>query len=432
MPVLTVLMEKRITKLHIRYVRYLTIFCVCTLGFSAVNFADAAEGLSFPALTPFRGQGMDRDIFSTEYFMDCFSYRYSYEQEALWLSKTMGYRGTAGSVASDEFFIDHRFVVGYDLTDELRFHARAVEMADLDGRYRRFTLGLKQDLTQRLTLGVYGEVIPEKGGNDVGFTLASRHLPGHVVTLGFELPDVLMNQKGGDTLHQGYSRQPRALYLAVRGRLGPRVRWDWVVRENFPLTLAHDDKLLSFRYAQLSTYGRVQVLATSRTRLLFYAGGEGADLGFRPYHAGSAYERKDVLRRSYQGRVEVRHTINPMITPYAGGRVFRLAEQMKFREPSSWPRGRYVHREYFFYGGASLRLSRRVIFRPEVIAGHVDRVVRNHEHLGTADTDHRFMGKLSTPFEFVFNESARITASVSFDLDEMKFGGGMVSLQMSL
>ncbi len=388
------------------------------------------SGFSYPALTPFRVDEIDAKRFGTEEFLDTFSYRYPYRLEEEWEYTRLGYRGTAGSISSDEFWIDHHFRFAYDLTDRLHFHSHAYEAEDLDSRYRRFELGLDAEVLEDVRFGVYGEVIPEKGDNDLGVRLTFCDVLKQHVTVGFELPDVLMNTKGGD-LNMRYSRQPRSVYLDVKGHVGSRIAWHWMLRQNCPLTLEHNDKALKFRYAQLSSYARVKFRATDGTTLLLYAGGQGADKEYRP-QAGSAYDHQDFLRRSYEGRLEVRHRLTPAVTPYFGVRAFRVGEKTRYAEKPLWSDLEYRHREYLVYGGSRLALSPSLTFRPEVILGHVDRVLRDPDPENDYVNEHGFIGKAMAPFDFVFNDNARITAGVSFDIDEIKFGGGMVAFQMKL
>ena len=175
----------------ITYVSLALALC-CTMTLSGVS------GVDFLSMTPFRGDEIDgRDFdYGTEYFLDVFSYRPSYTAEEKWEKSAIKYRGIAGSVKSDEFWTDHRFHFAYDLADWLRFSSQALEREDFEGRYSRFELGFDAEVLPRVSFGLYGEVLPEKGDNDFGMRLSYRSFFGQVITVGFEAPDVVMGEKG--------------------------------------------------------------------------------------------------------------------------------------------------------------------------------------------------------------------------------------------
>ncbi len=390
---------------------------------------EIAPGFTFVTETPFRGDEIDlREPRGSEEFLDIFSYRQPFAWEEQWDRSAMKLRATAGSTATDEFWIDQRLHFAYDLAQRLRFWARALDVEDFDGGYRRFELGVDAEAFPWLWFGVYGEALSEKGEDDLGMRLIIPRVLGQRVTLGLELPDLLMNRKGGD-LNRRYSRYGRSYYVDVEGRLGSRVAWHWGVRGNAPLELEDEDRLLDFRYGQVSAYGRLRADVTERLTCVLYAAGEGADKDYRPW-SGSTFEREDFLRRAYQGRAEVRYAAAPAITPYGGVRVFRLQEKQRFLD-EDWPTDLYRHREYLGYVGTELALTRHAVFRPEVIAGHLDRVIRAAEPGGPDRTSHRWLGKLCLPLDVRFAGNAGVIANVTLDLDEMKFGGGMLSLQMT-
>lgn len=393
--------------------------------------AAVPPGISYLPETPFRGDAIDdrRDGLGGDDFLNVFSYRPPFEWEEYWEAGALKYRGTAGSTAKDVFWVDHRIHFAYDYTEWCGFHAQAVEAEDFDSRYRRFELGAHIDVRPWLRLGVYGEVVPDKGDNDLGLSVTFQNVLDQRVTLGVEFTDVLMNKKG-ETQDWEYTRQPQSYWLNVKGALGPRIRWNWGVRANAPLTLEDSTRRLTFRYAQLSAYGRVTARVTERLQCALYWGGEGTDKAHRPWD-GSEYLQRDSWRRVFQGRFEARYTLDPAIVPYVGVRVFRVADKKRFSEEPSWPSDVHRHREYLCYLGAKLVLSPLLTFRPEVILGHQDRVLRAAQPGGRRLNEHAFAGKLSAPLELTFTDRGRAIASVSLDLDEMKFGGGMVGFQIS-
>jgi hypothetical protein len=390
---------------------------------------EIAPGFAFVPETPFRGDAIDlREPYDSEEFLDIFSYRRPFAWEEQWDRSAMKFGGVAGSTSKDEFWVDERIQFAYDLTTGLRFWARAMETEDFDSRYRRFEVGLDGEVLSWLWVGVYGEVLAEKGEDDLGARVILPRVLGQKVTLGLELPDALMNRKGGD-LALRYARLPQSYYVDVEGSLGPRVAWHWGIVGNAPLELEAADRLLDFRYGQLSAYGRARADLTERWTCVLYAAGEGVDKAYRPWD-GSDFANEDYSRRAYQGRAELRCNVDPAITPYGGARIFRLEEKQRFLD-ENWPTDLYRHREYVAYVGVELALTTHLIFRPEVIGGWLDRVIRSAEPGGGFDSAHRWLGKASAPFELKFAPNAGIIASVSLDLDELSFGGGMVALQMT-
>jgi len=390
---------------------------------------EIAPGFTFVPETPFRGNEIKiREPRGSEEFLDIFSYRLPYAWEERGERSAMKFQGTAGSVSTDRFWIDQRIHFAYDLARRLRFWARAFEAEDFDSRYRRFELGVDVQALSWLWLGVYGEVLAEKGGNDLGLRAVFPRVLGQRVTAGLELPDLLMNRRGED-LNQRYSRYGRSYYVDVEGGIGSRIAWHWGVRGNAPLALEDENRRLDFRYGQVSAYGRLRADVTDRLTCVFYAAGEGADKGYRPWSA-SDFEREDFFRRALQGRAELRWTVAPSITPYGGARAFRLQEKERFLDGSR-PADLYRHREYLGYVGIELALTRYAVLRPELIAGHIDRVTRFAGPEGEHRSSHRWAGKLSFPLDIRFADNAGIIAGASLDLDEQKFGGGTLSLQMT-
>ncbi len=390
---------------------------------------ELAPGFTFVPETPFRGDAIDlHEPYGSEEFLDIFSYRRPFAWEEEWDKSGMKFGGVAGSTSKDEFWVDQRLQVAYDLTAGLRFRALAMETQDLDSRYRRFETGLDGEVLSWLWLGVYGEVLAEKGEDDLGVRAILPDVLGQRVTLGAEFADALMNRKGGD-LERHYARMPQAYYVDVEGTLAPRVRWHWGIAANAPLRLESEERLLDFRYGQLSAHGRVRADLTDRWTCVLYAAGEGTDKGYRP-DVGSAFAREDYLRRAYQGRAELRYCVDPAITPYGGARIFRLQEKRRLLD-EAWPTDLFRHREYLLYAGVELALTTYLVFRPEIVGGWLDRVIRPADPADNPDLSHCWMGKASAPFELKFAPNAGIIASVSLDLDEISFGGGMVALQVT-
>ncbi len=400
----------------------------------ATRAAAAPHGLTYEAETPFRGDEVDdrgKD-FGGDYFLDVFSYRASYRWEEAWRQGQTKYRGIAGSVSSDEFWTDGRLHFHYPLAEWLHFRSFVKQVEDFDSRYRRFELAVDVDPLPFLRLGVFGEVLPEKGDDDFGMRVTLRRLLDHQITFAVEFPDVHMNTKGGD-LNKRYERQPRSFTMDVRGRPLPWVTWDWGIRENFPLTLEDRsrarEEFVEFDYEQFSTYGRISIEASRRWNVLVYWGLEQTDKAHRPLD-GSIVERRDLERRVYQGRTEVRYRWDDELTPYGGFRYFRYADLRTFSERGGTENDR-LHREYLLYGGVEYCVSPGVLIRPEFIAGHVDRVVRRAVPSVTTDKDNGFVGKLVLPLELVISRRAQVAALVSYDLDDTKFGGGSLGFQMA-
>jgi hypothetical protein len=408
-------------------------FTLITCVLLAAKAAAGPRGLTFEAETPFRTDEVDdrEGVFDEDFFLNVFSYRPTYRWEEAWRQGQTRYRGIAGSVKKDEFWTDNRIHFLYNLTDWLHFNAYAKEVEDFDSRYRRFNVGVDADPLPFLRLGVFGEVLPEKGEEDFGMRVSLRRLLGHYITFGLDLPDIQRNVKGKDLMKR-YSRQPRSFTVDVRGRLAPWLTWDWGIRENFPLTLEDRSvptaEKLEFSYEQFSSYGRINVEATRRLNVLLYWGLEATDKEYRALD-GSLVERHDTDRRVYQGRAEVRYRWYEYLVPYGGFRYFRYDNERDFLDRPT-PSGRQLLREYLVYAGVEYYLTPYFLIRPELLAAHTDDVSRDAEPPFRTNTTHGFQGKFSLPVEIIFSRKAQVTALVSYDLDESRFGGGSMGLQM--
>lgn len=373
----------------------------------------AALGPAGPlrAQTPFRGDEIeDRDFKYTEdYFLTVLSYRLPYEWRAGWPWVDSGFQGTAGSLRASEFYVSNEARIRPRIGRGFRFHFRYDEKEDFDSRYRRVELGIERDIARGLSAELFGEILPEKAGDDVGLAIWWRPGPRKYLRLSGILPDVIYNRKSDEG---DYARKPWTLCLEGEADLSDAWTAGFIVQENFPLELERPADGLVFRYRQFKARAHLEHRLRGGAEIAI----DGALEDTRKAYRYAADPGRDFHRFAGDGGIEVRHRLGCHRLWY-GARFFRLWERKDYLPPGEVDEtlGR---RELPLYAGGEIPLWADLRFRPELLLMYPG--------------SRSFQAKLALGVLWRIADRARAVINPTLDLDEGRFGGGQVALQIEL
>jgi hypothetical protein len=374
----------------------------------------------------FRGDEIEpRDFsFNDEYFLNLLSYRPWPDWQSIWAGSERGYLLTVGSVRSDEFYLYQAAKLHLDVAEGVRFHYDLLEHEDLDSRYLRHRPTLAFPFHEQWTVYAFGEGGPVKEDNDVGVGAIFHPGPHHRWEL--QLTGVDFNEAKGKEGRR-FSQDAYAALLKNEIPISEKVRVGSAVELQLPLTLVDPGENLTFRFKKRLYEGYLRWRTGDRSELFFDLSAE--DTGKDTRYSSLTPTDQRLSRNAFRANMEYRFY---METPLAAD--CRLGfDYFHFRERNLFPedpltRNKLERNEYTLYGGLSIELSERFLFRPALYVDYV-----SHNRLFPEDEirNDRFNGiqsKLSTALEIRFKETIRLAINPNLDLDQMNWGGGNVQL----
>lgn len=379
--------------------------------------------------SPFRLDEIDgRDYeFNTDYFLNVFSFRYPLPWRQAWREARNGFRGLAGSIRTDEFYIFQEMKLNYDLDANHRFRFFQEQKEDFDSRYRRIEIGLQRKILHPgpVRAGIFIEALADKVENDVGFEVTYGDHPTGIGRIAFTLVDVLYNKKGEEP--RRYSRFPYTLDVEGWVPIGERLVLGGGIHHNFPLRLKLRDRGMHFTYRKNYSEIFLEYRLTRRSILSLRGWIEDSLIG-RNFFTGTS--DRDLDRFAHFGEIEYRHRFDSGTEVFGGLWTFGLSEENRAPlEPTQAVS--LLRREEYLFAGTAWPLPRGFTLHPMVMLGWTNNVERFPvDSNRKIDKDRGVQSKVNLGFEYTFSPKASLIVNPTFDLDHLRFGGGLAQFQL--
>ena len=388
-----------------------------------------AQFFGTPEPEPFRGEdeidGRDFD-YNEESFLHRFTFRFRPAAVRDWRRTREGFRGTVGSIRSDEFYVFEEFRKTLSLDGPLYFAVRHKRDEDFDSRYDRTLAGMGVTFAENWHASLFSEIVGEKEVIDLHLELAWHLGVERGVRAAFVPVDVLFNSKT-DGLRE-YERRPFTFFIEGAWRFNDDLEVSGWVNYNSPLRLELLDRGFDFTYDQLASGIEGSMSLTDRLQLAVAIRGETGHRDRRVAAATDPDERR-LSRHNFSATVEASYDIDPALDLWFGFRHFRLTERDE-RPRNVALSGTLRRRENMFFAGVVWRAHPRAILWPGVYLDVIDNrddfpldALRN-------DSDEGLVGKLTCPVEFRIGEHATLTVNPTLLLHELRFGGGNIQVQI--
>lgn len=185
----------------------------------AARAHDLDPGFGMHAGATFRGDEIGARDFgiSEDDLMTIFSYFHPYRERRLWEQAANGVRGTVGSTASDEFYVDNQARIGVTAWDRFTLRYRYVHDEDFDSQYVRHLVEGEIRIWDGLYFAAGTEPLAEKGTIDLDLGLGWRDPGGFHARLDWIQADWVANKKGRDFK---YDEEPHTFMARASVPLG--------------------------------------------------------------------------------------------------------------------------------------------------------------------------------------------------------------------
>lgn len=387
-----------------------------------------AQRIGTPDPEPFRRRGEieGRDFeYNEESFLHRFSYRFRPARAQDWLQTREGFRGVAGSVRSDEFYVFEELRKTFPLSERQYFLFRHKRDEDFDDRYDRTQVGLGTRLGSHWYANLLAEVVGEKEEVDPQLELVYSDSRGSGFRLAFLPVDFTANSKSDE---DRYATKPYTYFIEGLWRDGDGFELGAWANLNPHLRLDRQTREFDFTYDQYAgeVHARLGLGDTWDLRLTI--GGEAGERDRRQQNPGAPDERR-LTRFNGYGTVEAERTLQDDIDVWFGARYFYLDE--RDRRPREPLLDREItRREAMIFGGVSWQLSERLLMWPGLYIDFINNNDRFPFDPAESENDDGFVGKLNFPFEVRLWNNATITGGVGLLVHRLKFGGASMQLQV--
>lgn len=387
----------------------------------ATSFAQEPE--------PFRGDDGEIDGRDFRYGSDGFLQRFSFDFQPVldraWPVAEEGFRGTAGSISSGEFYSEQHFRWRPRLDEDWFFDLRYRRQEDFDSRYDRILTGLGRRWGESgWSSTILANVVAEKPGIDTQFETAWSSARGDRARFGLVLVD-LPHDKSDEF---EYDEQPLTLFAEGGAWLADSLWVDAWTNLNLPLRRTELDDGFDFTYEQYTagldwTYHHADGWSVGQS----FEGLFGQRS--RRTFDGDLTEEQRFSRRHWTSRLWFRRDLSPDVTLDCGLRRFALDE--RDRRPFASDDARdLVRREWILDVAVSWRYSRRATFAPHLFIAATDNEEQApYDPMGIDDRDEDFLAKINLPLVIHFDRGL-LSLNPSFTLHEPSFGGGNVQIQI--
>lgn len=396
------------------------IILACTMAGRAPAGANTADPRPFRRDQEIAGRDFDYNDVS---FLHRFTYRHRPERTAEWDLHPQGFRATAGSVKSREFYVVGELRKTFDLDERLFAEYRYRIDEDFDGDYDRSLIGAGVRLPRGWSFTTLGQIERAKENLDIYFEAAWESRPGCGLRFALVLPDAVYDRK---TEEAEYEKKPLTGFASFDwvwrggGRLG---MWGNV---NPDLTLQSEadrftyDQISGGGYAGLPLGEHWEFRADARAEK-----GSSDQIDLVPESRVERHMNRDHL----EAGVEIVRHASESWSAWLGLRTFRLDERdQRIYEPA---RDReLVRRERMAYGGVSWRVSDNVLLWPGIYWLFPDSTERYPQEPELDIAHDATRAKLAFPIEICFSSKSILTLNPTLRLDEPRSGGGNVQLQI--
>ncbi|MCZ6603280.1 MAG: hypothetical protein O6952_09765 [Planctomycetota bacterium] len=362
--------------------------------------------------------------YSDVHFLDVLTYLPPEDWEDAWMATRNGARLSVGSVRTNEFYLDHRIKMEADYGKWLRFRFQVFQMEDFDSRFTRILSGGDIDLTDRVTVGAFTTLLPNKEQMDIGYFLGYVVDRTNYLSLSFLQVDALFNEKS-----ESNDRLTGSPYtLKLQGSLRPVDNWVFSFRvgRDFPLRLEFGDDGFDFRHQKYFYRSRLSGKLSDRWAMVMRLEGENGTRE-RDYDLAGNPDEMEQERDHFRFRWEFTHELRKRLTATIGFDYFYLYEATLFvNDPAETER--ILFREATVFGALRIPLpfTERSSFLPSLYVSRFDDDDQFPNDRGRTDEQVGIRTKLGTAIDYVVSDRARLLLNATFRLDRFKFGGGNV------
>lgn len=388
-------------------------------------FVPAALLVALPAQGWYRGDEYEQRDFpvDAEYFVDRIGVAPSFEDAMTWWRATNAYLGAAGSYTRRDLFNMQALKIDVPLADRFRFSFDFGMDQDFDGIYDHYLLGIGYPLSDTWTAALVGEPLARKEFADIGVRLTRQTDASKVSVLAlapnFEFAS--KNDMDGRFVRQPFNLQCRGVQ-ALNDRLDLLLNIDL----DFPSETRYDDTAFDFEYTSYKPAAGLLWTLNERDALWGMIGMERTDKT-RASFDGTDPDDFDTRRTAHSARIEWMRD-RPDRTRYTVGLEYEtLNEDNDYPNHPADPEtlGAVDHTTRMAYG---------TVRWPVTGGWFVDSGLyldwAHHEDTYPEETPDRrqtdssgLEGKMPIGFEWM-GETFRLRGGVSFQVDEIKFGGG--------
>ncbi len=378
-----------------------------------------------PEPDPFRGddQVPGRDFtYNDVSFLQRLSFRFRPSAASGWNAARQGLRGSAGSTRSDEFYYVAELRKRWDFEEAVFIEFRHRTDEDFDGRYHRSIPGIGLQLGDAFTASLLASLEGNKENIDVYLELEWAPTPLKRIRLAGVAVDATFNQKSEAA---EYKEDPLTLFGEVYWHEDEETGWEVWTNVNPDLSLAISGETV-FEYTQWDAGARYAT-RIAQDWLLSVTGTAGG--GDRCWETLTDTDAQRATLEREHGRVTalVSYRASETLCWQFGYHYFHLEEDATLTDEEEW-RGMLSRDEHYAYGGIEWQLSRRILFWPGAYLGTAD-IFTDMDPEEVEDLN-KFQGKLGFPFEISFAKDATLTLDPSLRIDELRFGGMNLQVQM--
>lgn len=361
-------------------------------------------------------------------FLHRFTYRPRTDLQWAWIRDPSGFRVTAGSVRSDELYLDLLLRKRWALDERFFFEFRQEVAEDFDGNFARTIAGAGLNLGLGWSAAVLAELDGTKENIDTHLELTWNGGTGRRLRIAAVAPDTSFNEK--TKANEEYSRNPYTIFLEGLWTTEAGVSGQGWVNWNTTTRLDRPGEGYDFTYRALQ--GGVRALVPWRQWKFTAEGrferGRNERIPIDFANATDVQQRQ-ISRRHAEARLELNREISEHWDGWVGYRYFHWLERE--RRPQDLTNDRRItRRESMLYAGVTWRIRDHIVFWPGLYLDFVDNRETYDFNPARNDPEDGLVAKLALPIEILFKKGARLTINPTIRLDEFKFGGGNLQLQV--
>ncbi|MEM7165169.1 MAG: hypothetical protein AAF581_06865 [Planctomycetota bacterium] len=359
-------------------------------------------------------------------FLHRFSYRYRPASDWSWSRHRQGYRGTGGSVRSDELYVEQELRKRLELDSSLFFDFRHRVSEDFDGRYDRTLTGVGLRLRDSWSVTLLADIVGNKGDIDTHLETAWTGEQHHL-RLALVLPDTVVNSKGDV---DRYSQAPYTAFAEFGWLHDSGVEYDIWFNANPHTRLERPKDSLDFAYDRYSAGTRLRMPVGGTWWLHADAAGETSGRTWNPFPGATATDLNDrsLQRKHWELNAELHKPLHANVDGWIGLRYFRFEERDR-RPQAPLVNGSITLRETMAHLGVVWRVRESVTLWPGLYGQFANSRYGFPGNPAESDNDASFRGKLAVPIEVRFERPAVLTINPTFRLDDLRFGGANVQFE---
>ncbi len=404
------------------------VVTLLTCGFHSTAHAQGAgmQGIDPEPFRADRGQLFGRRFdYPDDAFLLRSLYRFHVDHRDQWHRNREGFRGLAGSDASDEFYTFQEARKTIAIEDPFFFSFRYRRDEDYDSRYDRAQVGLGSKIGRGWSFALHSEIVAEKEDIDVQPEFEWSDETGNHFRFAFVLADATFNRKSDDG---DYKHTPYTLFaegtkaIGSEGRLTAWINWNPQLERSYLVdSLSVNDRRL---------FGGVQLVLplNEQWKARLEGNGEIRMASVRYLDTTDIRDRR-LSRRMWQIEGQLRRTINETVIVWFGAKYFRFSENER-RPRDITMDNKFSRRETAAFVGVDWRVHERVLLWPSV---YVDFLQEREDFQGNAalrKSDHDTLVAIALPIEIDVGKGAALTIQTSVLVHEIEFGGTGVQLSV--